>query len=269
MAAPARPVEVSNVGVPQPSSAGGPPLALLWQSYRDTSDANARAELLQQYVRLVHFVAAPIRKKTWVEYDELVSAGALGLLAAIEGFDPARGFAFTTYAVGRIRGAILDDLRGRDWLPRSSRRRAQQLAATRARLQANLTRLPTPTEVARELGLGLAEYWRWCDELDLSPPDTLPAQTGWKFAGAPTISSREPAASEDQLPDQRLLANEERARVRAALADLPQRERDVLVLCYYEELTLKQAALVLGVTESRVCQLRRRALQRLSRLLGR
>jgi len=268
MAAPARPLQVPVHETPSLSSAGQSRLALLWKRYRDSADEQAREELLRQYVRLVHFVAGSVRARTAVDHGELVSAGALGLMAAIDGFDPARGFAFTTYAVGRIRGAILDDLRARDWLPRSSRRRAQQLAAARARLQAELCRAPTPTEVASELGLELAEYWRWCDELDSRLADTLSPGEGREVSGQPAMVPHEPQVPDEHSPEQRLLSGEERARVRVALAALPQRERDVLVLCYYEELTLRQVGSVLGVTESRVCQLRRRALRRLSSLLG-
>ena len=242
----------------------------LWERYRSCADEVARQLLLRQYVSLVHFVARRMSAKTpAVEYGELVSAGALGLLAALESYEPARGFAFSTYAVARIRGAILDDLRRRDWMPRSSRVRSRRLAAARAQLQAKLQRAPKPSEVADELGLDLQAYWRWCDELDAPALETT---TGLSAQGGQTRSPDdppppEPGAPEDQLPDRQLLREEEKSRVRAALEQLPEREQRVLALCYYEELTLREVGTLLGVTESRVSQLRQQALRRLGRVL--
>ncbi|HKT60765.1 MAG TPA: FliA/WhiG family RNA polymerase sigma factor [Gemmatimonadales bacterium] len=241
--------------------------APLWERYRTAGDEDARQELLRLHVSLVHFVARQMSSKTTaVEYEELVSAGALGLLAALKGYDPSRGFAFATYAVTRIRGAILDELRQRDWMPRSSRRRSRELGAARARLQGQLLRQPTAREVASELGLDLEHYWRWCDELDV--PGDCPV-TSQKDLGAcpeadrPTVQE----TTEDQLPDQHLVAEEERAKVRTAIQRLPERQQQVLALCFFEELTLREAGAVLGVTESRVSQMRKQALQRLAGVL--
>src|SRR5262249_16813946 len=135
----------------------------LWERYRATGDSSARSELLSGYVGLVHHCARELASHYAgdIELDELVSAGTLGLVQALEGFDPRRGLAFRTSAVPRIRGAILDDLRSRSWAPRSARTRARKVASTRAVLQQRLGREPSPREVAGELGIELDEYWHW------------------------------------------------------------------------------------------------------------
>jgi RNA polymerase sigma factor for flagellar operon FliA len=243
-------------------------VASLWEHYRTSADPWAREELLKRHLSLVHFVARRMAARTSAaEYGELVSAGALGLLSALEAFDPARGYAFSTYAVARIRGAILDDLRRQDWMPRSCRTRSRRLAAARAQLQSRLLRAPRPAEVALELGLNLETYWRWCDELDAPALDadrTSPGR-GVQTGGVGDRPAHEP--TEDASADRRLLREEEAARVRAAIEQLPEREWRVLALCYYEELTLKEVGELLGVTESRISQIRQQALRRLTGLL--
>ena len=118
----------------------------LWQRYRESGDCEARSQLLDQYLGLVHHSARELAAKIpqSVELDDLVSAGTLGLIQAMEGFDPARGHVFSTYAMQRIRGAMLDDLRSRDWLPRTARSRARKLAAAIATLETQLERPPEP-----------------------------------------------------------------------------------------------------------------------------
>jgi RNA polymerase sigma factor FliA len=244
------------------------PIATLWDRFRTSADPGAREELLKRHLSLVHFVARRMAARTSAaEYGELVSAGALGLMSALEAFDPTRGYAFSTYAVTRIKGAILDDLRRQDWMPRSSRSRSRRLAAARIQLQSRHLRAPRPAEVAFELGLDLETYWRWCDELDAPAPDAVPTSPGRdvQAGGAGDLPAYEP--TEDASPERRLLREEERARVRTAIEELPEREQKVLALCYYEELTLKEVGELLGVTESRISQIRQQALRRLTGLL--
>jgi RNA polymerase sigma factor (sigma-70 family) len=139
----------------------------LWQRYRTTDDPGARAQLLQRYLGLVHHVARAIAARTpLVEIGDLVSAGTLGLVRALESFDLSRGLAFSTYAVSRIRGAILDDLRSRDWTPRSVRVKGRRLATAIATLERKLERAPEPREVAAALGIDLATYWGWRTAVD-------------------------------------------------------------------------------------------------------
>jgi RNA polymerase sigma factor for flagellar operon FliA len=238
----------------------------LWEHYRATADEETRAILLAQYVKLVHFVARRIAARTpAVEYEDLVGVGSIGLLNAFRGYDASRGLAFSTYAVQRINGAILDDLRRRDWLPRSSRARSRRMFAARTALESRLQRSPTPVEVANELGLELAAYWRWCDELEQTRPGGLPDGDAVERLDQRRSDFATPA---DQPADERLVQEERTAELRAAIATLPERERQVLALCYFEELGLKQIGASLGITESRVCQIRQRALQRLRETMG-
>jgi RNA polymerase sigma factor for flagellar operon FliA len=241
----------------------------LWERYRSSADVDARDLLLEQYLSLVHFVARRMTGRlVSVEYDELVSAGNVGLLKALDGYDTRRGHAFSTYAVPRIRGAILDDLRRRDWMPRSGRARSRRMSAARGELESRLHRAPTPGEMAGELGLDLEAYWRWRDELDpLARPE---AGAIGSDAGHDSRASvgHEAGTESDELPDQRLLREERLTGLRAAIGRLPEREARVLALCYFEELTMREVGAALGVTESRVCQLRQQALGRLRQALG-
>jgi RNA polymerase sigma factor for flagellar operon FliA len=234
----------------------------LWSRYRATGDADARALLLQQYLGLVHHAAREIGARTpAMEVGDLVSAGTLGLMRALDTFDISRGLAFSTYAMTRIRGSILDDLRARDWTPRSVRAKSRQHAAAVARLEAQLARAPEPREVAEALGLDLPSYWAWQSTIQ----------------GASMVSiSDSPAAADDGatfedtlddpdavLPGDELEAEEQRAELRVAIAELPDKERKVLALYFFEELTLKQIGEVLKLTESRVCQIRTQTLRKL------
>jgi RNA polymerase sigma factor for flagellar operon FliA len=236
----------------------------LWQRYRSLGDPEARRQLLDHYLGLVHHTAREMTRRVPadLELDDLVSAGTLGLVQALEGFDPSRGLAFSTYAMPRIRGAMLDELRGRDWMPRSVRTHARQLAQARAQLRQRLGRAPEPREVARTLGVDLATYWRWADEADGRTMVTL------NRTAAPGTPEEAPLV--DTIPDgngdepgEALTRAEALSQLREAFAALPHKDRLVLTLYYYEELTLRQIGDVLHITESRVSQIRTRALQRL------
>jgi RNA polymerase sigma factor for flagellar operon FliA len=226
----------------------------LWRRYRATGDPEARTQLLDRYLGLVHHVARQIaaRVSDVVEVDDLVSAGTLGLVQALESFDLSRGLAFSTFAMRRIRGSILDELRSRDWVPRSVRAKGRQLAAVVATLEGRLGRHPQPQEIASELSLDMPTFWRWKEEVD----------------GAVLVSlanSLEETLSDAnaQVPGDALSQEETVAGLRTAIGLLPPKERTVLALYYYEELNLRQIAEVLHVTESRVSQIRTQALKRL------
>ena len=238
--------------------------ASLWDQYRTTACPEAREALVQQYLSLVHFVARRMSTRVAsVEYEELVSAGNIGLLSAVEAYDPSRGSAFSTYAVPRIRGAILDELRRSDWLPRSSRARARRLFAARTELGARLQRPPKPAEVAEALGIDLEAYWRWCDEFDPAGRGGTSVESAGSARERGGAVTPEGATGPEAQPDHDLLQEEELAGLRTAIAELPERERQVMALCYFEELSMREIAQVLRVTESRICQIRQRAVQRL------
>ena len=241
----------------------------LWTSYRASGDAAARAQLLDRHLGLVHHIAREIGSRApQLEIEELVSAGTLGLIRALDSFDPNRGFAFSTYAVRRIRGAILDDLRSRDWTPRSVRSKGRQLADAVTRLQGRLGRAPRPAEVAEELGIDLPTYWEWRSAAD---------GCVWvSFDGGIAPEDRGGPALEEMLhdhdtpdPDRRLMDQELARHLREVIAGLPQQERTVLALYYYEELNLREIAEILHVTQSRISQIRTKALSRLRERLRR
>lgn len=235
----------------------------LWTRYRSAGDQTARAQLLDRYLGLVHHVAREIGSRTpAVETDELVSAGTIGLVRALDSFDLSRGLAFSTYAVRRIRGAILDDLRSRDWTPRSVRSKSRKLLAATAGLQGQLGRAPEPREVAAALGIDLETYWHWRagSEGNLMVSFDGAAMPGHRSALTFEETIDDPDAP---LPGHALARDEEVEGLRQAIRMLPEKERTVLSLYYYEELNLRQIAEVLHVTESRISQIRTQALKRL------
>ncbi|MGH7702203.1 MAG: sigma-70 family RNA polymerase sigma factor [Gemmatimonadales bacterium] len=236
----------------------------LWQQYRGSGDPDARSQLLERYLGLVHHVARQIAPRVGdrVEIDELVSAGTMGLMQSLEGFDLSRGLAFSTYAMRRIRGAILDDLRNKDWVPRSVRSKGRKLAGATRELEGLLGRTPRPAEVAGHLSLELETYWDWRREVDGA---TLVSFDGPAAADRDTSATLEETLGDTVLPPpgEGLDREEDAQGLRSALAALPPKERTVLSLYYYEELNLRQIAEVLKVTESRVSQIRTRALRRL------
>jgi RNA polymerase sigma factor for flagellar operon FliA len=234
----------------------------LWSHYRATGDADARTQLLEGYLGLVHHAAREIAKRTpALELGDLLSAGTLGLMRAMETFDVSRGLAFSTYAMTRIRGSILDDLRARDWTPRSVRAKSRQQAAAVARLEHQHGRTPEPREIAEALGIDLPTYWAWQSTMEGTSVVSIHESPVTDSDGATLEETLDnPDAA---LPDDALLADEQRALLRAAIAELPDRERQVLALYFFEGLTLKQIGEVLKLTESRVCQIRTQTLRKL------
>ena len=234
----------------------------MWTAYA-AGDRDARDALLREHLGLVHFVARQISRKlsTEADFDDLLGAGTLGLIGALESFDPGRGLAFSTFAAPRIRGSILDDLRRQDHVSRSVRRKARELAAARAELARTLGRPAADRELARHLDLDIPRVWRWESEVEAAvmvpldrPPaerdDQAPPLADVLFADGPTIED--------------VLEREEQVALLAdALARLNAQEQTVLTLNYYEGLKLQEIATVLGVTESRVSQIRTKALAKL------
>jgi len=234
----------------------------LWESYRSTGDPALRRELIDRYIGLVHHHARELIRRTHeLELDELVSSGTVGLIQALEGFDPSRGLAFSTYALPRIRGAMLDELRRYDWAPRSIRSRGRQLEQARDRLRQRLGGEPSDQQVADALNVDLETYWRWEREAETRSRVALdPRESG----DGETAPLHEALADENApSPDAALLERERVGGVREAFDELPERDRLVLTLSYFEELSLKQIGEVLHITESRVSQIRTRALHRL------
>jgi RNA polymerase sigma factor for flagellar operon FliA len=234
----------------------------LWRQYTRDGDLAVRARLLDAYLGLVHHVARSLSRRNpgWLDYDDLVSSGTLGLVQALESFEPDRGLAFSTYAVPRIRGAILDEIRSLDWVPRSVRERSKRMTTVIEKLRRELGREPEPAEIAGALGVDLETYWRYQDEI--RPAVVLPLELpGGDGFGSGSAELADPAGEER---DREFEQDRTLGRLLEALRSLPERDRLILTLSYYERLTLKEIGAVLHITESRVSQLRTRALRRLT-----
>ncbi|ATM96297.1 flagellar biosynthesis sigma factor [Yersinia frederiksenii] len=217
--------------------------------------------LWQRYVPLVRHEALrlQVRLPASVELDDLLQAGGIGLLNAVERYDALQGTAFTTYAVQRIRGAMLDELRSRDWAPRSVRRNAREVASAMQKVEQRLGRPATEQEVAQILDIDLAEYRQILLDTNNSQ---LFSYDEWREEHGESV---EPLLEghEDANPLQHLLEGNLRQRVIEAIEALPEREKMVLTLYYQEELNLKEIGAVLEVGESRVSQLHSQAIKRL------
>ena len=245
----------------------------LWRSYRTRpGDKALRDRLILTYAPLVKYVAGRLGSglPAHVDEEDLVSYGLLGLIGAIERYDPDRDVKFETYAITRIKGAIIDELRSLDWVPRSVRARAREIERAIAALEAKLHRPPTDGEIARQVGITVEEL---DDSLtDISRSSIAALDELWTVGGAggdqvALIDTIEDA--EAPAPDSALAATELKEALGEAITRLPEREKLVVTLYYYEELTLREIGEVLGVTESRVSQLHTKAILRLkARLSG-
>ena len=242
----------------------------LWMQYRKTGDRAVRDRLILTYAPLVKFVAGRLGSGLPAHVDEgdLVSYGLLGLIGAIERFDPDREVKFETYAVARIRGAIIDELRALDWVPRSVRARARDIERAIAELEKRLHRAPTDEEIATKLGLTQDELDSSLSEISRSSIAALDelwtvSTGGDQVALIDTIEDTEGPAPQTALAESEL-----KEALGDAISRLPEREKLVVTLYYYEELNLREIGEVLGVTESRVSQLHTKAVLRLKSRLG-
>jgi RNA polymerase sigma factor for flagellar operon FliA len=225
--------------------------------------AGDRDALLAQNVGLVHHVARQLanRLSTAAELDELVSAGSLGLVQAVDSFDRSRGLSFSTYAVPRIRGAILDELRRQDHVPRNVRRRTREMSRAREALAGALRRQPTAEELSGHLNVSTDMVRRW--ELDAEGSNICSLDQPLRSDAAAT--SLADAMMDDRAPgiDELLTREQEVARLMRAIATLKEQERTVLALNFFEELKLQEIATVLGLSVCRISQIRTAALAKL------
>lgn len=231
-----------------------------------TADLDTRDRLVMEHVGLVKTMAGRLahRLPAQVEVSELISVGVLGLIDAAGRFDPAKGVPFSAFARRRIHGAMLDSLRDLDWAPRTLRKLRRDVDATIARLRDRLGREPEAAEIATALDVTEAEYDRMLDQLRCADLATL-RQSGTDADGA---SHLEVAIDPGEGPHHLLERRELREHLAGAIVHLPERERQILALYYEQELTLAEIGQVIGVTESRISQLRTQALARLRSLLA-
>ncbi len=235
----------------------------LWNDYTARRDGATRERLILQYAPLVKYVVGRIALNlpSVVDSDDVLSYGTIGLIDAVERFDPERGIKFETYAISRIRGAIIDALRSLDQIPRTTRQRAREIEAAIVELESKMRRPPTEEEVARHLGMDLERYR---DVIVRSGTTTVSLDSlllSDDEEGGPRAFVFEDKDSPD--PQNTALRREAERLLVEAVKRLPERERLVLSLYYYEELTMKEISRVMEISESRVCQLHAQAVLRL------
>jgi RNA polymerase sigma factor FliA len=236
-----------------------------WERYRDTGDPGIREQLILHYAPLVKYVAGRVAvgMPPNVEHSDLVSYGIFGLMDAIEKFDLSKGYKFETYAITRIKGAIIDELRSVDWVPRSVRAKARRIEAAVARLESELHRSPSDEELAADLEMSLDELGETLAKVSLTSVAALDevldvGEGGDRISMVDTLQDLNTVMPEDSLDDQ-----ETKQMLRSAIGRLTEREQTVLGLYYFEGMTLAQVGDVLGVTESRICQIHTKAVMSL------
>ncbi len=238
----------------------------LWDKYMKTKSQEIREQLILEYVNLVNLVAGRMGMYLGytVEYDDLVGYGIFGLIDAIDKFDLEKQVKFETYASLRIRGAILDQIRKMDWIPRTLRQRQRQMDHACMKLESELGRPASDAEIANELDISVEEYNGWKNEaqfMNLVSLDDYLEQGGdgrMEVAGSRRFDHPEQAVEKREL--KKMLAE--------ALKSLTEKECSVITLYYYEDMTLKEISQVLSVSESRVSQLHTKALRKIKEQLG-
>ena len=241
-------------------------IAVLWRDYKTTAEEKLRERLILHYSPLVKYVAGRVGVglPPNIEQADLVSYGIFGLIDAIEKFDIERAIKFETYAISRIKGAIIDELRSIDWIPRSVRYKAREVEKAYASLEAKLHRSPSEAEVAEELGIKLEDLHTIFSQVsfvNVVALDELLTAGGEKGDKLSLVDTLEDTKAED--PVAAFETEETKYLLAKAINTLPEREKIVVTLYYYEGLTLAEIGQVLGVTESRICQMHTKAVLQL------
>ncbi len=233
-------------------------------AYRKMSDTEKRDEMVKKHLDLVNFIAArlAIGLPDWIDKRDLVSAGVMGLIDAVNNFDASRGVKFETYAKTRIRGSIIDELRALDWIPRSTRAKSKEIESTVAYLVKELDRFPTDEEVANELGWDMDKYHKTLGQVSVTTLLSLDEMIGSTSGGNP-VRRIDLVEGESEDPLDTIEHRELVGSVVDILTELSEQERLVIALYYYEELTLKEIGMVLNVTESRISQVHTAAIIKL------
>lgn len=237
----------------------------LWTAYREAPNLNVRRQLIEQYAPLAKYVVdrLNLQPSGGISYDDLIGQAIVGLIEAIDRFDPSRGVKFNTFAYYRIRGAVMDMLRELDWMPRSLRAKGNGIVAAIARLESELGRAPTDEEVAAAMGISVQQFDELAQEVGGQAVVSLD-ETTEQLNGDSDIALSDTIADERVVsPEGQLESKDLREVLARAIDDLPENERLVISLYYHDGLTLKEIGKVLGVTESRVCQLHSKAILRL------
>lgn len=232
-----------------------------WERFKEEEDMEARDDLIVQYSPLVKYVVGKMNRRMPpnVEYGDLIGYGTLGLIDAIEKFDHTRGIKFKTYAIPRIRGSIIDELRARDWIPRSIRRKARRIDEAITELENRHGRDVTDEEVADYMGMSLEEFKETLSEV--SGTSLLSLDEMWEVDESnEKVPLKEAIGDDEELQPDKVVDREEIKQLLAdAIKDLPEKERTVITLYYYEDLTLREISEVFDLTESRVSQIHSKA----------
>lgn len=245
----------------------------VWQEYIETRSKTAKDKLLVEYAPLVKYTAQrmAINLPKSVDVNDLISAGVMGLIKAVEAFDPAREVKFETFGTHKIRGAILDELRALDWVPRSVRQKSRALQKAYTKLENEIGRMPYDDEVAAELGISIKEFEEMLS--DVTPTTILSLEEARDDHGGDSKQLKIMDVIEDPQGTNPLkeLGFEETKRIlKESITALPEKEKLVIALYHYEELTLKEIGEVLNISESRVSQIHSKAIIKLrSRLIRR
>lgn len=237
----------------------------LWDQYQKDRSPEIREKLILEYANVVNLVAGRLSMYLGytVEYDDLVGYGIFGLIDAIDKFDTQKEVKFETYASLRIRGAILDQIRKMDWVPRTLRQKQKRMDAAAAKLEETLGRPAEAKEIADELGISEEEYLGWRSEAELSNMVSLD-----DYLEQGSEGRIDTLGTKFQQPEKAIQKQELKAMLVEALQTLTEKEQKVITFYYYEELTLKEISQILSVSESRVSQLHTKALQKIKKVLG-
>lgn len=238
----------------------------LWEEYAKSKSDKVREQLILEYVPLVKLVAGRLNMYLGytVEYDDLVSYGVFGLIDAIDKFDMFKGIKFETYASLRIRGSILDQIRKMDWIPRSVRQKQKQIESAIVKLEKEKGSDIKDSDIANELGISVDEYWGWESQTNISNIASLD-----EFMEQGTEGSVKEFRNNTYIePEEAIDKAEVKKMLMEALDLLTEKEKKVVLLYYYEDLTLKEVAGVLEVSESRISQLHSKALEKMKKYLG-
>jgi RNA polymerase sigma factor for flagellar operon FliA len=240
-------------------------LSSLWAEFKRSASAAARERLILHYAPLVKYVASRVATglPASVEQADLVSYGMFGLIDALEKFEPARGNKFETYAIPRIKGAIIDELRAMDWVPRSVRFKAREIEKAHADLESMLKRAPTEREMAERLGVSVSELHDVTSQISFVSVLALDELLSVGSDRGEQVSLLDTLADRGGDIATGLEGQETRGLLAAAINSLSEREKIVVTLYYFEGLTLNEIGEILGVTESRICQIHTKAVGQL------
>lgn len=232
----------------------GGPHEKLWRDYAKSKNPEIRNRLMELYLPVVNFIAERLllTLPRSIDVEDLKSAGTFGLMDAVDGFEIERGIKFKTYCSNRIRGAILDELRSQDWVPRLVRLKAHQLARAQSTLEARFGRAPTHAEMAGELNIGLADYMDMTEEASAHTVRSL--SESWDDGSGEQTVEKIDFIRDQHAADPAELLNQDDV-MRAIIRSLNRKEKQIILMYYRDGLTMKQIGSIMSLTESRVCQI--------------